>query len=185
MEARRLRWDDLLPLVPFFVLGLGLGLWTAVIERDHVGAHGPDWDLSPLQRLLIAGNALWFYVGKLLWPAKLIFSYPRWSIDVHDRCCTWDRWPWSWWLGPCGPCAAHRLAPLVAAFIFGGTLVPALGFFNVYPMLYSFVADHFQYLSSIALIALAVGLVSGWLRARSGTPDRPSPAGVAWRDWCC
>jgi tetratricopeptide (TPR) repeat protein len=36
-------------------------------------------------------------------------------------------------------------------------LVPALGFFNVYPMRYSFVADHFQYLACIGLIALVVG----------------------------
>jgi tetratricopeptide (TPR) repeat protein len=40
-----------------------------------------------------------------------------------------------------------------------GTLVPALGFINVYPMRYSFVADHFQYLAGVGLIALcAAGL---------------------------
>ena len=39
--------------------------------------------------------------------------------------------------------------------IFGGVLVPALGFFNVYPFRYSLVADHFQYHASLALFALA------------------------------
>ena len=39
--------------------------------------------------------------------------------------------------------------PLVAVLFFAGTLGPALGFINVYPMRYSFVADHFQYLASI------------------------------------
>jgi tetratricopeptide (TPR) repeat protein len=34
--------------------------------------------------------------------------------------------------------------------------VPALGFFNVYPMRYSYVADHFQYIAGPALIALIV-----------------------------
>jgi tetratricopeptide (TPR) repeat protein len=37
---------------------------------------------------------------------------------------------------------------------FVGTLVPALGFVNVYPMRFSFVADHFQYLASVGLFAL-------------------------------
>ncbi len=45
--------------------------------------------------------------------------------------------------------------PLAAVLIFGGVLVPALGFFNVYPFRYSLVADHFQYHASLALFALA------------------------------
>src|SRR5689334_22993860 len=44
--------------------------------------------------------------------------------------------------------------PLVAALFFGLTLAPALGFVNVYPMRFSFVADHFQYLASLGPIAL-------------------------------
>ena len=46
----------------------------------------------------------------------------------------------------------------MAALVFAGVLLPALGFFNVYPHRYSFVADHFQYLASIALIALFAAL---------------------------
>jgi tetratricopeptide (TPR) repeat protein len=50
----------------------------------------------------------------------------------------------------------HRArAPLAAFLFFGGTLFPVLGFVNVYPFIYSFVADHFQYLASISVIALA------------------------------
>ncbi len=52
--------------------------------------------------------------------------------------------------------------PLVAVLFFAGTLVPALGFFNVYPMRYSFVADHFQYLASVGLLAL---LAAGFMLA--------------------
>ena len=39
--------------------------------------------------------------------------------------------------------------------IFVGVLTPALGFFDVYPFRFSFVADHFQYHAGIALLALA------------------------------
>jgi tetratricopeptide (TPR) repeat protein len=44
--------------------------------------------------------------------------------------------------------------PLAAALIFGGVLTPVLGFLNVYPFRFSFVADHFQYHASLGLIAL-------------------------------
>ncbi|MBM3855793.1 MAG: hypothetical protein FJ399_22005, partial [Verrucomicrobia bacterium] len=45
-------------------------------------------------------------------------------------------------------------APLAAALLFGGALVPVLGFFNVYAFLYSYVADHWQYLPCLAVLAL-------------------------------
>jgi len=153
----RLRITDVYPLVPFFVLALGLGSLTAIIEKHHVGALGNDWSFSPTDRCLIAGRALWFYAGKLVWPSPLSFVYPRWIIDSAQ----W--WQYLFPLAASGVVAALWLArrplgrgPLTAVLFFAGTLVPALGFFNVYPMRYSFVADHFQYLASIGLIVLAV-----------------------------
>jgi protein O-mannosyl-transferase len=149
-------WRDILPLLPMFVLGLGLGILTVIMEATHVGARGEDWDFSLLERILMAGRICWFYAGKLAWPYPLIFFYPRWTIDAH-----------SWWqyLFPVGAVALlvvlwlarGRLGrgPLAAALVFGGVLVPALGFFNVYPFRFSFVADHFQYHAGIALLALA------------------------------
>ena len=52
-------------------------------------------------------------------------------------------------------------APLAALLFFGGTLFPVLGFFNLYTFLYSFVANHYQYLASLGIIAL----VSAGVRA--------------------
>jgi tetratricopeptide (TPR) repeat protein len=156
-QRGRVTWRDVKPQLPFFVFGTTFGLVTAWIERTHVGASGTAWDLTPVDRVLIAGRAVWFYATKLAWPNPLIFIYPYWRIDASV-----------WWqfLFPATAVALvvtlwisrSRLGrgPLVAVLFFGGTLVPALGFFNVYPMRYSFVADHFQYLASIGLIALAV-----------------------------
>jgi tetratricopeptide (TPR) repeat protein len=158
----RVAWRDVGALVPFFVLGITFGLWTAWLERYRVGAVGPEFDLTLIERCLIAGRALWFYAAKIVWPASLAFIYPRWVIDAGI-----------WWqyLFPAGAAAAvgalwltrKRLGrgPLAAVLFFAGTLLPALGFFNVYPHIYSFVADHFQYLASVGIIALVVSLGFG------------------------
>jgi len=152
----RLGMKDVLPLIPFFLAGAGLGLGTAWLEKNHVGAVGPEWDLTPWQRCLIAGRALWFYAAKLTWPAHLSFVYPHWEINTH----VW--WQWLFPAAAVGVILAlwglrHQWGrgPVVAVWFFAGTLFPALGFVNAYPMIYSFVADHFQYLASIGLIVLA------------------------------
>ena len=133
---------------------------------------GPEWSFTFADRCLIAGRALWFYAAKLLWPHPLVFIYPRWeSMDFSRR-------PWLilFPLTALGTIVAlallrHRIGrgPLVAVLFFAGTLLPALGFINLYPMRYSFVADHFQYHASIGLIVLAaVGLSR--LRAAGAAP---------------
>ena len=144
LEAKR----DVLPLLPWFALGASAGLFTAWVERTMIGAQGTDFQLSLLQRCLLAGRMIWFYAGKLVWPSNLTFIYPHWNIDAAE-----------WWqyLFPAGLLAAawlvrrHRGA-LAGVLVFGGTLFPVLGFFNVYPFRYSYVADHFVYLACLGLI---------------------------------
>jgi len=154
----RLSWRDVLPLAPFVALGLVLGLHTAYMEKVIVGAQGAAWALSPIQRCLIAGRALWFYVGKLLWPWPLVFIYPRWPVNAGVA------WQYAFpaaWLGLLGALFALRRrlgrGPLVGTLYFSITLFPALGFVNTYPMMYSFVADHFQYLASLGVLAVVLG----------------------------
>ena len=153
-----LRRRDVVPLVPWLVLGVGAGLLTAWVERVVLGADGAAYALSFGQRLVRAGRVPWFYLGKLLWPAELVFIYPRWTPDPRGAV---------WILGVVATLAALGLAwavrartrtPLAVALLFGGTLFPVLGFLNVYPFLYSFVADHFQYAASLAPIALGAAL---------------------------
>lgn len=159
-KGGRLRWNDIWPLAPFFLLGAASGLATAWLEKHHVRAEGADWSLNLMERLLIAGRAVWFYAGKLLWPADLTFSYARWPIDAG----MW--WQWLFPAAALGVVAVLWVArnrigrgPLAAVLFFIGTLSPALGFVNIYPMRYTFVADHYQYLAGVGLIALCcVGL---------------------------
>lgn len=144
--------------VPLFVAGLTGAVLTILLEKHQVGADGPEFAWSFSERCLIAGRAVWFYPAKLLWPTSLTFFYPKWDINTGS----WIAWSY--------PVAAVALVillgmntrkfgrgPLVCVLFFGGTLLPALGFINVYPMRYSFVADHFQYLASIGILALVSG----------------------------
>jgi protein O-mannosyl-transferase len=153
----RVRWEDGRSLLPMLGAGLLMGILTAWMEKHHVGAVGAEWRLDPIERLLVAGRAIWFYASKLIWPARLTFSYPRWQVDSGN--------PWQY-LFPLYVAGAavvlwrlrHRigLGPLTGWLFTIVTLGPALGFLDVYPFRYSFVADHFQYLASIGLIAVLV-----------------------------
>lgn len=155
----RVRLADVLAVLPFWIIGGGFGWNTAHLEQVRVGAAGRDWAIAPIDRVLIAGRAVVFYASKLLFPYELTFIYPRWKIDAHA--------PWQY-LFPLAVVAVivafwllrKRIGrgPLAGVLCFVGMLFPALGFFNVYPMRYSWVADHFQYLGGLALFALVAAL---------------------------
>jgi tetratricopeptide (TPR) repeat protein len=161
----KLSWNrDAYPLLPWFGVGIAVGLFTAWVERRYVGAVGTDFSLSILQRVLISGRDVWFYLQKLVWPSRLMFIYPRWDVNAR----VW--WQYLFPLGVIALVAAAWLVrgktrgPLAAVLFFVGTLFPALGFFNAYPFIYSFVADHFQYLAALGIITLAASLCRGRLQ---------------------
>jgi tetratricopeptide (TPR) repeat protein len=159
----RISWKgDVVPLVPFFALGGAAGLVTAWVEKTYIGATGASFGLGVADRVLVAGRAILFYLSKLFWPTDLAFIYPRWTLD--------DRAAWQY-LFPAAVLIALAIlfalrgrarGPLAAALIFAGTLFPALGFINVYPFIYSFVADHFQYLAAAAMISACTAAVAGF-----------------------
>ncbi len=156
---------DVRPLLPFVAFGITVGITTAWFERVLNGARGAEFHLTAAERVLVAGRAAWFYAATLLWPAHLSFVYPRWSVDARD---------WHQWLYPAGAAVVvlvcwtvrrRSRAPLAIVLLFLGLLFPALGFFDVYPFRYSFVADHFQYLASAAIIAAFAALAATMTRA--------------------
>jgi len=164
-QRGRLSWQrDALPLLPWFALGAVSGLFTAWVEHEILGAKGAAYELSVVERLLLAGRVVWFYLGKLFWPAKLVFIYPRFDVDAGV---------WWQWLFPAAAVAVlvaavlirgRSRAPLASVLFFVGTLFPVLGFFNVFPFLYSFVADHFQYLASLGFIVPAAAVLARLLQ---------------------
>ena len=160
----RLGWRrDIIPLIPWLALGAAAGLFSGWVERKYVGAQGSEFDLSLASRTLVAGRAVWFYLGKLAWPFGLNFIYPRWTVDPSS---------WWQWLFPLGVAAAaaalwalrrRTRGPLAAFLFFTGSLFPVLGFFNLYGDRYSWVWDHWQYLPDLGMVALAAaGMAAVW-----------------------
>ncbi len=166
----RVHLKDALLVVPFLALGLAIGLLTVSIEHKFIldASNLDEWKLSLGQKFIIAGRALWFYLGKLCAPYPLMFVYPRWNIQASQPLAylplaaavlgaglLWvKRNTWQW---------AHPT--LVAVGYFVVMLFPALGFINIFPFRYSFVADHFQYSALIGPLALAAAGMT-WLLAR-------------------
>ena len=159
-RGRISRARDLRPLSLWLIGGAAAGLATAWIEKHFVGASGADYSLSILQRLLLAGRVVWFYAAKLCWPSNLTFIYPRWTIDSGALGQYVFTLALLAVLSALAVYARKNRAPLAAMLFFAGTLFPVLGFLNVFPFVYSYVADHFQYLASLGVIVPAAWLFS-------------------------
>jgi protein O-mannosyl-transferase len=159
---------DFLRIAPFFLLAIvftGVNIWfqthgTEIVVRDAGFA----------ERLLGAGGVLWFYLYKALFPFDLAFIYPPWRIEAGNLL---------WWL----PLLAAIIVTAVLwqyrkgwsrPFLFAWgffcvSLLPVLGFADVGFMKYSLVADHYQHIAIISVIALVAAGWSTWnIRARNG-----------------
>ncbi len=156
LKTKPIGWRRLAQVVPFLAMGVGMGLLTVWWERFHQGTQGAQFSFWPVERLLIASHAVWFYLGKLVWPANLTFSYPRWTIDAANPLA------YGWLAGGLGLGVVIYFVRRftgrgleVAALFYVATLSPMLGFIMLYTFCFSFVADHYQYAASIGPIALA------------------------------
>ena len=162
----RLDRTSALRVVPFLVVAVALAAVNVWFQH-----HGDPTQLRSIpfiDRILGAGAVVWFYLGKALFPVDLSFVYSSWQVEANQL---------SWWL----PLAAAGLVsgvlviyrrsgmwPLLVAWgYFALMLVPVMGFTDVYFMKYSLVADHYQHLALIGVVA-AVGAGFAWIGARIG-----------------
>ena len=163
LQKKPITMRRLMQIAPFVVLGVGMGLLVVWWERYHQGTNRAELTfLSPIERILVASRAVWFYLSKIFWPSNLTFIYPKWNISPADLV------DYIWLLAGIAACAAicflrrylARSVEVAAAF-FVATLSPVLGFIMLFTFRYTFVADHYQYLACIGPIALAAaGIVS-------------------------
>ena len=160
---------DVVPVAPFLFLSAAAGLMTSWVEHGNLAYKARTLDLSLVDRCLIAGRAFWFQLSKLLWPSDLMFVYPRWDINAGV-----------WWqyLFPIAVLVLLVIlwslrrwsrAPLAGVLVYILLLLPSLGFLNIYFFLYSFVADHWQYLACVGIITpCASGIVLLTERLKGG-----------------
>ena len=151
----RVTMADFRRTLPFFLVGLGIALADYAY---YVGIDPISFAYSPLERGLIAARALAFYAGKLLWPAGLTGVYPRWEPGVGDLLA------WGCAAGFAAVvavlwCCRRQIGrgPLAGVLFFAVALSPVLGFVDFGYMRFSFVADRYQYLAGIGLIAVVAG----------------------------
>ena len=181
----RVTSTDLLRLVPLGVVGLVITVGDLSFYRSiEVVSLG----YSLTERMLIAAHALWFYTGKLLWPSELAVIYPLGDIRVTDPLT------WGYLVAAVALVVAFWLfrkqlgrGPLAGALFFAVTLSPVLGFIDYGYMQYAFVADRFQYLAGIGVMAVVIGmtaygvrrLLGLWQKVRWHWGGGPSCAGDA------
>ena len=146
---------DVLRLAPFVAVGLAITLADLSFYQSREPL---ELGYTLAERALIAARALWFYAGKLLWPVELAVIYPLWEIDAGDLLV------WAYLVGAAALAAVlwlarHRVGrgPLAGVLYFAVTLGPVLGFVDYGYMQYSFVADRFQYLAGIGVLAVVIG----------------------------
>ncbi len=150
---------DFARIGPFFMVA---ALLTCVnIWFQTHGAESAVRHADFFERLADAGTAVWFYLAKALLPIDLMFIYPQWAIHTADVL---------WWLPLAAAVVLTALlvwkasrnssrSLLLAWSYFCIGLAPVAGFIDVYFMKYSLVADHYQYLSLVAVTSL---VAAGW-----------------------
>lgn len=166
-------------LLPFFGAALALALADLAFVR---ASEEIAFDFTLLERLLIAAQALWFYLGKLLWPVELAVIYPHWEVGAGNlagwACVAGAAalgaalWGWRRPLGR---------GPLAGMLFFGATLLPVLGLVDYGYMRFSFVADRYQYLASAGALSVLIGLAArGMERWRAGLSGTGADGVLRW-----
>ncbi len=158
-QRRKIDLGEWLRVAPFFVISIVLTL--ANIWFQHRGYEADIRSASFAERCAGTGAAVWFYLSKAIVPINLAFIYPKWRVDTGIVLC---------WL-PLGAAVIVTAVlilkrdnwwgrPLLLAWIFFGVvLIPMLGFTDVGFMEFSLVADHYQHMAIIGVLALA----AAWL----------------------
>jgi len=157
-------WRTFTKVMPVFFMAMAAGLLPFLtLDIPSAVNTDPQWMRTWPERLVTAGDAVWFYLAKLLWPHPLMLIYPRWKIDAGNGfsylplvavgivlLVLWlnrKSWARSWFF-------------VFAYFL--TALAPVLGLVDNTFLEFSFVADHFQYLADMAPLALVGFAVVRW-----------------------
>lgn len=160
-------------LGPWLVIG---ALWVLVTSRAQWAANLAGNLVPVWMRVLVAGDAFAFYLGKVVWPAGLAADYGR-APDVARA----EGWLWWTWTGPVVLAAALAAVKplrlyLVPLGVFAAALLPTLGLVPFNFQVVSTVADRYAY---FALIGPALALAMLVARSRRAWAPAAATAAVA------
>ena len=168
------KWDYV-RIAPFLLVGVvlaGVNMW---FQRHGIGRVIRTAGFA--DRLAGAGCVVWFYLYKALLPIDLSFVYPQWTIQAGNPLL------WTPLLAALAVTAVLWVyrgswsRPLLFAWgFFCVALVPVMGFTDVGFMKYSLVADRYQHIAIIGVIALASAGLGGWQRRARGGAYRAATA---------
>lgn len=168
---RKVTRRDWILVAPFFLAALVLVRLNIWFQAQSMG----DFMRSAgfVERLLSAAAVIWFYLYKAVYPIGLVFIYPQWNVRVDNPL---------WWaplLASIGVTVIlwrnrnGRGRPLFVAWsYFVVMLIPVMGFTDFGFMKYSLVADHYQYVAIVSVIAVISGWWSLLLSRRARTTRR-------------
>ena len=158
--------QDIVRSLPFFMAAMVFGLVTVWFQLHELLSGELRSTDTLLTRLLGGSWAIWFYLGKALWPVKLCMIYPQWRI-IETRVLSYV--PALLWLATLVTCWVFRRR-WGRPFFFGLAyftiaLLPVLGFLHMDFLRFSQAADHLQYIALPGITALTVAIgVAGWKR---------------------
>lgn len=169
-HTKKVRTRDWLQLGPHFGLALGFGLMTIWFQSQQAIRGVTVQTEDFWGRLAAAGQALWFYLGKALLPFNLCMIYPNWSAP-SPRLLAFV--PLLLWLTALTLLWRFRAGRgrhvLVSMGCFTVLLLPVLGLFDMYFMIFSRVSDHLAYLSLLAITPLVSAGISLFFDKRIST----------------
>jgi len=150
-------------LAPFFILSLVASLATIWIQNHKAIGGEMVQNLGWPGRVAAAAWAVWFYAWKGLLPIHLSVIYPAWRVEAGSLAA---------WLPAISLtavlilCLRYRKSwgrhVMLGVGCFAATLFPVMGFFNMYFLVFSRVADHWQYLAlppSLLLWSAAAAII--------------------------
>jgi len=168
----RVTRSDLLALLPFFPLS-----GVAALVTIHFQSRVIDIGVIPAPlpaRIARAGHAIWFYLGKDIWPLHLCAIYPKWPLDMSFLSLVLAAaLALVLWFG------RGRLGrgPFFAWACFLTALLPVLGVLNMTFLDQAWVADWWQQLALPAVAALFASVVAT-LWQRTPSPFRRAALGL-------
>jgi Flp pilus assembly protein TadD len=179
-KNQRVTRRDWIHCLPYTLMSLAIAPVTVWFQAVRVLGGEPARTDGFLARLAGAGWAVWFYLWKDLAPVNLCVIYPRWQIHPTDL---WVYVPGLLLVVALAFCWSKRATwgrqVLTGMGYFILMLFPVLGFFDQGYYRYSLVADHWQYLPIVAVIAMGVGGVGSLVSRVRGPESRVVEAIVA------